>query len=60
MVVVFPAPLGPKKPKISPRSTWRSRPSMPRVAPNILVSPVVSMAPLTNYPLGDVDDMGDR
>src|SRR6188472_4825135 len=32
-VVVFPAPLGPRKPKISPAFTWRSTPATASTAP---------------------------
>ena len=44
MVVVFPAPLGPRKPKISPGSTRRSRSSTARIDPKTLVRPIVTMA----------------
>ena len=39
MVVVLPAPLGPRKPWTSPALTPRSRPSSARVGPKLLVSP---------------------
>lgn len=44
MVVVLPAPLGPRKPKTSPADTDRSTLSMPRDLPYVLVSARVSMA----------------
>src|SRR5438128_1291503 len=33
IVVLFPAPLGPRKPKVSPRSTWRSIPFTACISP---------------------------
>ena len=39
MVDDLPAPLGPKKPKTSPRSTSKSMPSTAVKSPNRLVSP---------------------
>ena len=42
-VVVLPAPFGPSRPKISPCSTVRSRPSTAVVAPKTLVSRAVRM-----------------
>jgi hypothetical protein len=33
MVVVFPAPLGPRKPKKLPRGTWKLRPSTAALSP---------------------------
>jgi hypothetical protein len=44
MVVVLPAPFGPRNPKISPGSTRRSRSRTAWVPPNVLVSPEVSIA----------------
>ena len=44
MVVVFPAPFGPRRPKISPDSTAMSRASTAVKELNVLVSLVVSMA----------------
>src|SRR5688572_22459623 len=43
MVVVLPAPLGPRKPKISPAWTSRSTSMMPRCSPYDLVSRSVRM-----------------
>src|SRR4026208_2410133 len=43
IVVVFPAPFGPRKPKISPSLTTRSTSTMPRYLPYDLVSCWVSM-----------------
>ena len=37
IVVVLPAPFGPRNPKISPSATMNSRPSTPRSFPNVLV-----------------------
>ena len=39
MVVVFPLPFGPRKPKISPRATSKSMPSTAVKSPKRLVSP---------------------
>src|SRR3954463_1324659 len=36
MVVDLPAPLGPRKPSTSPRSTLKEMPSTARLAPNVL------------------------
>src|SRR4051794_29249253 len=44
MVVVLPAPLGPRKPCTSPAATSRSSPSSARVAPNVLTSRLTPMA----------------
>src|SRR6266540_1717870 len=44
MVVVFPAPLGPRKPWTSPVLTVRSRPSSARVGPNVFTRPDTAMA----------------
>ena len=44
MVVVLPAPFGPRKATISPGSTVRSRPSTAVTAPKRLVSPRSAMA----------------
>jgi hypothetical protein len=47
-VVVFPAPLGPRRPKISPPRTDRSRPSTAVTEPGYtLVSPRVRTASAT-------------
>src|SRR5438270_7018528 len=43
-VVVLPAPLAPRKPKISPRPTWKLTPSTARVAPYCLTSVLASTA----------------
>ena len=43
MVVVFPEPFGPRKPKTAPFGTARSTPSTAICWPNRLVRPVVSM-----------------
>jgi len=43
IVVVLPAPLGPRKPKTSPRPTLKSTASTARRSPNRLVSPRASM-----------------
>src|ERR1041385_6922641 len=40
--VVLPAPLGPRKPKTSPRSTWRSRPLRATTLPYVLRRPCVA------------------
>ena len=39
-IVVFPAPFGPRTPKISPWRTSRSMPSTARSSPNVLTSPL--------------------
>src|SRR4051794_5360803 len=39
MVVDFPAPFGPRKPKNSPCATWRFTPSTATVCPNRLTRP---------------------
>ena len=44
IVVVLPAPLGPRKPKISPRGTSNETPSTAVKSPNFLQSSVTSMA----------------
>src|SRR5512141_795089 len=44
IVVVLPAPSGPTRPKISPRSTERVRPSTAEVSPNRLASPSIRIA----------------
>ena len=44
IVVVLPAPLGPRKPKTEPRGTLRSIASTARVVPNSFVSPAHSTA----------------
>ena len=44
MKVVLPLPLGPRKPQISPRCTWRSMWSTAVRSPNRLVMPRTSMA----------------
>src|SRR4029450_5149544 len=44
IVVVFPAPFGPRKPCTSPVRTSRSRPSRARVRPNVLTRPSVLIA----------------
>src|SRR5437667_12712691 len=43
MVVDLPAPLGPRKPKTSPRSTTRSMPATAVIGPKLLVSPSISI-----------------
>ena len=43
MVVVLPAPLGPKKPKIAPAGTEKEMPSTARKSPKLFVSPSTSM-----------------
>src|SRR5215208_5855969 len=43
-VVVLPAPFGPRKPKISPRSTRKLRPSTAGTPPNVRVSASTSIA----------------
>jgi len=47
--VVFPAPFGPRMPKISPRSTWKEIPSTTAWPPYRLVSPVTSMTGVISY-----------
>ncbi len=44
IIVVLPAPLGPRKPKALPRGTSRSTLSIAVREPKRLVSPCVSMA----------------
>ncbi|OIQ77152.1 hypothetical protein GALL_411570 [mine drainage metagenome] len=44
IVVVLPAPFGPRNARTSPASTWRSSPSTARTEPNDLVRPRRSMA----------------
>ena len=44
IIVVLPAPLGPRKPKALPRGTHRSTPSIAARAPKRLVTPCVSIA----------------
>ena len=44
MVVVLPAPLGPRTPYTDPVGTARSTPSTARVVPNALTRPDVSTA----------------
>ncbi len=46
MVVVLPAPLGPRKPCTSPVRTLRSRPVRARVGPNDFVKPEMAIAML--------------
>src|SRR5579884_3995265 len=49
IVVVLPAPFGPRKPKISPSSTTKVRSMIPRLRPYRLVSFAVSMIALMRY-----------
>src|SRR6266487_4825823 len=44
MVVVLPAPLGPRNPYTSPVSTFRSSPFKARVVPKFLMSPETTIA----------------
>ena len=44
MVVVLPAPLGPRNPCTSPVRTSRSSPSRARVGPKVLTSPEIKIA----------------
>ncbi len=44
MVVVLPAPLGPRKPCTSPVRTSRSSPSRARVGPKVFTSPEIEIA----------------
>jgi hypothetical protein len=44
MVVVLPAPLVPRKPKTSPRSTWKSIPRTASWSPYFLRSPLTTIA----------------
>src|SRR3954453_13426016 len=44
IVVDLPAPLGPRKPVMSPGATVRSRPSRALVRPNVLTNPCISTA----------------
>ena len=46
IVVVFPAPFGPKRPNISPSLISKSKSSTAVNLPNFLVSPAVVMAPI--------------
>src|SRR5262245_28882689 len=48
MVVVLPAPLGPRKPWTSPAVTPSSKPSSARTGPNVLTSPLIAMASLVS------------
>src|SRR3954447_23831308 len=58
-VVVLPAPLGPRRPKISPRPTERSRPFTAAILPaKILVSPSVRM--ISAAPAGSDPDAAVR
>src|SRR2546422_7978996 len=43
IVVVLPAPLGPRKPTISPRSTRKEIPATASTAPKLLVRPLTSI-----------------
>src|SRR5262245_25261999 len=47
MVVVLPAPLGPRNPCTSPTDTDRSSPSRARVAPKVFTNPEASITLLT-------------
>ncbi len=44
MVVVLPAPLGPRNPCTSPVRTSRSSPSRARVGPKVFTSPEIEIA----------------
>jgi len=44
MVVVFPAPFGPRNPKIVPSSTENEIPSTATTSPNVLWRSVTSMS----------------
>src|SRR4051812_41680732 len=60
MVVVLPAPLGPRNPVTTPGSMVQVRLSTARVSPNTLVSPANSIiAPIVSAPLLD-DQAGPR
>ena len=50
-VVVFPAPLGPMSPKISPCFIWKLNPSRARIFPNCLTRDFASTAKLNNVHL---------
>ena len=52
-VVVLPAPLGPRKPWTSPRSTCRSRPSRATVAPKRFTRPEMSITGAPSRGAGD-------
>ncbi len=61
MVVVFPAPLGPRKPCTSPVCTVKSSPSRARVLPNVLTSPSARIASVTvTLPLIEFGDFEAR
>ena len=47
-VVVFPAPLGPMRPKISPCSIWKLNSSKAQMLPNCLTKDFASTARLNN------------
>src|SRR2546425_97131 len=49
MVVVLPDPLGPRKPKTSPRMTWRFKSLTATRFPNALVNLVVLITVLSSY-----------
>jgi hypothetical protein len=42
IVDVLPAPLGPRRPRHSPRRIWKSMPSTARVSPKLLCRPPAS------------------
>jgi hypothetical protein len=52
MVVVFPAPFGPRRPNTEPWRMLRSTPLRARVSPNDLARPLVSIALAIRSPYG--------
>src|ERR1700683_951505 len=47
MVVDFPAPFGPRKPKVSPAATSKSMPATGSISPYFLVSSLTEIAGVT-------------
>src|SRR6478672_9341231 len=60
MVVVFPAPFGPRKPVTMPGSTEHVRSSTARVAPKTFVSPANSIIAAMISGCGVDDEVRDR
>src|SRR5579863_7149428 len=58
---LLPAPLGPRRPKISPRSTEKETASTASLVPNALVTPRTSSAGISLAELSEVlDDASDE
>jgi hypothetical protein len=55
MVVVFPAPFGPRKPKISPRRIRRSIESTAVIMPNRFVRPWASITMFVRIPFPSME-----